>query len=150
MLRHSSDAEPGITRKRMGRYWAYFDAGGSRITDRDEIDRLNAIGLPPAYADAWFCTDPNGHLQATGVDARGRKQYRYHGDFRARRDKKKYTGTLEFGAALPRLRRKVEADLKKPATSRDAVLAAVVRLLDTRHLRVGNEQYAKDNKSYGA
>ena len=150
MLRHSSDAEPGITRKRRGRYWAYFDAEGKRVTDRREIDRLNAIALPPAYTNAWFCKDANGHLQATGVDARGRKQYRYHGDFRARRDKQKYTGTLEFGAALPKLRRKVDADLKKPATSREAVLAAVVRLLDSQYLRVGNEQYAKENASYGA
>ena len=150
MLRHSSDAEPGISRKRTGRYWAYFDAAGKRITDRDEIDRLNALALPPAYTDAWFCADSNGHLQATGIDARGRKQYRYHADFRARRDKKKYTGTLEFGAALPKLRRKVAADLKKPALSREAVLAAVVRLLDAEHLRVGNEQYVKENKSYGA
>ena len=74
MLRHSSDSEAGITRKRQGRYWAYFDADGKRVTDRDEIDRLNAVGLPPAYEDAWFCADPDGHLQATGVDARGRKQ----------------------------------------------------------------------------
>ena len=83
MLRHSSDTEPGITRKRIGRAWGYFDPKGKRITDREEIDRLNAVGLPPAYTDAWFCTDPNGHLQATGIDARGRKQYRYHPDFRA-------------------------------------------------------------------
>ena len=149
-LRHSSDSEPGYTRRRHGRYWQYFDEKGERLTDREEIERLNAIALPPAYENAWFCKEPNGHLQATGVDARGRKQYRYHGDFRARRDKKKYTGTLEFGAALPRLRRTVAADLKKPALSRDAVLAAVVRLLDTEYLRVGNEQYAKENKSYGA
>ena len=150
MLRHSSDNEPGITRKRIKNAWAYFDAEGNRITDRDEIDRLNAIALPPAYEHAWFCKDSNGHLQATGIDARGRKQYRYHPDFRARRDKKKYLGTLEFGAALPKIRRKVEADLRKPPTSRDAVLAAVVRLLDTGYLRVGNEQYAKENKSFGA
>jgi len=149
-LRHSSDAEPGITRKRMGRYWAYFDDQGTRITDRDEIDRLNAIALPPAYDKAWYCKDANGHLQATGIDARGRKQYRYHADFRARRDKKKYTGTLEFGAALPKIRRKVAADLKKRKLSREAVLAAVVRLLDTQYLRVGNEQYARENKSFGA
>jgi DNA topoisomerase-1 len=149
-LRHSSDSEPGYTRRRQGRYWQYFDENGERVTDREIIDRLNAIGLPPAYEKAWFCKDPNGHLQATGVDARGRKQYRYHPDFTARRDKKKYVGTLEFGAALPKLRRKVEADLKKPATSREAVLAAVIRLLDTQHLRVGNEQYARENKSYGA
>jgi DNA topoisomerase-1 len=150
MLRHSSDGEPGYTRKRHGNYWQYFDEKGERVTDRETIDRLNSIALPPAYENAWFCKDANGHLQATGVDARGRKQYRYHGDFRARRDKKKYTGTLEFGAALPKIRKRVAADLKKPALSREAVLAAVVRLLDTQHLRVGNEQYAKENQSYGA
>ena len=108
MLRHSSDAEPGITRKRMGRYWAYFDSEGNRITDREEIDRLNAIGLPPAYENAWFCADPDGHMQATGVDARGRKQYRYHARFREKRDRAKYEGLLEFGKALPRLRKRVE------------------------------------------
>jgi DNA topoisomerase-1 len=150
MLRHSSDAEPGITRKRMGRYWAYFDPDGKRITDRAEIDRLNAIGLPPAYTDAWFCTDPNGHLQATGMDARGRKQYRYHPLFRERRENAKFDGLLEFGKALPKLRRRVELDLKEPTLTRETVLAAVVRLLDTEHIRVGNEEYAKQNKSYGA
>ena len=150
MLRHSSDAEPGITRKRQGHYWAYFDSDGKRVTDRDEIDRLNAIGLPPAYERAWFCADANGHLQATGVDARGRKQYRYHEAFRARRESAKYEGLLEFGKALPRLRRRVEQDLKRRELSREAVLAAVVRLLDTEHIRIGNEEYAKANKSYGA
>jgi DNA topoisomerase-1 len=149
-LRHSSDSEPGYTRRRQGRYWAYFDETGERVTDRETIERLNSIGLPPAYTNAWFCKDSNGHLQATGIDARGRKQYRYHSDFRARRDKKKYTGTLEFGAALPKLRRKVAADLRKRSLTREAVLAAVVRLLDTQYLRVGNEEYARDNKSYGA
>ena len=134
----------------MGRYWAYFDEKGERVTDRDTIDRLNSIALPPAYAKPWFCKDPNGHLQATGVDARGRKQYRYHPRFRARRDKKKFSGTLEFGAALPKLRRKVEGDLKGRKLSRDTVLAVVVRLLDSEHLRVGNERYARDNKSFGA
>ena len=148
-LRHSSDSEPGFTRRRMGRYWAYFD-GGARVTDRETIDRLNSIALPPAYEQAWFCKDANGHLQATGVDARGRKQYRYHHAFRARRDKKKYSGTLEFGAALPRLRRRVAADLRKRRLCREAVLAAVVRLLDTQYLRIGSEQYAKANKSFGA
>jgi DNA topoisomerase-1 len=150
MLRHSSDAEPGITRKRIGRYWAYFDSEGNRITDRDEIDRLNAIGLPPAYTDAWFCADPDGHLQATGIDARGRKQYRYHAGFREKRESAKYEGLLEFGKALPRLRKRVEEDLKRRKLGRETVLAAVVRLLDTEHIRVGNEQYAKENKSFGA
>jgi DNA topoisomerase-1 len=149
-LRHSSDSEPGYTRKKQGRYWAYFDEDGARVTDRETIDRLNSIALPPAYTDAWFCKDDNGHLQATGVDARGRKQYRYHAAFRARRDKKKYKGTREFGAALPKLRRKVAKDLRKRTLCREAVLAAVVRLLDTGYLRVGNEQYAKENKSFGA
>jgi DNA topoisomerase-1 len=150
MLRHSSDAEPGITRKRIGRYWAYFDAEGNRITDREEIDRLNAVGLPPAYNDAWFCADPNGHLQATGVDARGRKQYRYHEGFREKRDAVKYDGLLEFGKALPRIRRRVDQDLRGRKLGRDTVLAAVVRLLDTEHIRIGNEQYARSNKSFGA
>ena len=150
VLRHSSDAEPGITRTRMGRYWAYLDAEGKRVTDRDEIDRLNAIALPPAYTDAWFCADPDGHLQATGVDARGRKQYRYHAAFREKRESAKYEGLLEFGKALPRLRRRVERDLKRRSLGRETVLAAVVRLLDTEHIRIGNEEYAQSNKSYGA
>jgi len=150
MLRHSSDAEPGISRKRMGRYWAYFDADGKRVTDRDDIDRLNAIGLPPAYTDAWFCADANGHLQATGIDARGRKQYRYHADFRASQEEAKFQGLLQFGKALPKLRRRIEQDLKRRKLTRDTVLAAVVRLLDTEHLRVGNEEYARENKSFGA
>jgi DNA topoisomerase I len=150
LLRHSCDTEPGIRRKGMGRYWAYFDARGNRITDRDEIDRLNSIGLPPAYTDAWFCTDPNGHLQATGIDARGRKQYRYHEEYRAKRDAAKYEKLLQFGKSLPRLRRRVERDLKRRDLTREAVLAAVVRLLDTEHIRIGNEEYAKQNKSFGA
>src|SRR3982751_5947070 len=150
MLRHSSDSEPGITRKRIKQAWAYFDAEGKRVTNRDEIDRLNAIGLPPAYEKAWFCADPDGHLQATGVDARGRKQYRYHADFRAKRESAKYEGLLEFGKALPRLRRRVEQDLKRRDLTREAVLAAVVRLLDTEHIRIGNEEYARENKSFGA
>ena len=149
-LRHSSDSEPGYTRKKHGRYWQYFDEKGERLTDRETIERLNAVALPPAYEEAWFCKDENGHLQATGKDARGRKQYRYHAAFRARRDKKKYTGTLDFGQALPKIRRRVAEDLKKPALSREAVLAAVVRLLDTQYLRIGNEQYARENKSFGA
>jgi DNA topoisomerase I len=134
----------------MGRYWAYFDAEGKRIADRDEIDRLNAIGLPPAYTDAWFCADPDGHLQATGIDARGRKQYRYHPLFREKRESAKFDGLLEFGKALPRLRRRVERDLKRRELCREAVIAAVVCLLDRQHIRVGNEEYARENKSFGA
>ncbi len=149
-MRHSSDSEPGYSRKRMGRYWAYFDEDGERVTDRDTIERLNAIALPPAYTDAWYCKDANGHLQATGIDARGRKQYRYHERFRERADKKKFEGLLEFGHALTRIRTRVEDDLSSRKLSREKVLAAVVRLLDTQYLRVGNERYAKTNKSFGA
>src|SRR3954451_14904391 len=149
MLRHSSDSEPGYTRKRMGRYWAYFD-GDKRVTDRATIDRLNAVALPPAYKHAWFCKDPNGHLQATGIDDRGRKQYRYHKDFRASAEVSKFGGLAEFGNALPKIRRKVDKDLKKRALSKDKVVAAVVRLLDDQYLRVGNQEYAKENKSFGA
>jgi len=149
VLRHSSDSEPGYTRKRQGRYWAYYD-GDKRVTDRDTIERLNSIALPPAYKDAWFCKDPDGHLQATGIDDRGRKQYRYHPEFRAQAEASKFAGLAEFGKALPKIRRKVDKDLKKRSLSRDKVVAAVVRLLDDDYLRVGSEEYAKHNQSYGA
>ena len=148
MLRHSNDSEPGYTRQKKGRAWAYFD-GDQRVTDRAEIDRLNALALPPAYVDAWFCKDANGHVQATGKDSRGRKQYRYHADHHARQDASKYDGCREFGEALPKIRKRVEADLKRRKLDRDSVLAAVVRLLDTEHMRIGNEQYARTNKSFG-
>jgi DNA topoisomerase-1 len=150
MLRHSSDDEPGYSRQKKGRSWAYFDEHGKRVTDRAVIDRLNAIALPPAYTDAWFCKDPDGHLQATGRDDRGRKQYRYHEQFRSKRDNSKYAGCREFGEALPRLRARVERDLKKRKLERATVIAAVVRLLDREHIRVGNEEYARENKSFGA
>ena len=150
MLRHSNDRIPGITRAKARIGWAYHYPDGKRITDRDEIDRLNRIALPPAYTDAWYCPWPNGHIQATGIDARGRKQYRYHADFRSKADASKYEGTYEFGRLLPRLRRRVAADLRKRDLGRDTVLAAVVRLLDTAYVRVGNAQYARDNKSFGA
>nr|MDQ3075295.1 DNA topoisomerase IB [Pseudomonadota bacterium] len=148
MLRHSNDSEPGYTRLKKGRAWAYFD-GDRRVADRDEIDRLNALALPPAYVEAWFCKDTNGHIQATGKDARGRKQYRYHADFRAKQDASKYDGCAEFGTALPKIRKRVETDLKRRTLNRETVLAAVVRLLDTEHMRIGNEQYARANQSFG-
>lgn len=150
VLRHSSDAEPGYSRKRKGRYWAYFYPDGKRVTDRKEIDRLNAIALPPAYTHAWFCRDPNGHLQATGIDARGRKQYRYHPDFRANAEASKFAGLADFGKALPRIRRQVDKDLRRRSLSREKVIAGVVRLLDDDFLRIGNREYAKENKSFGA
>jgi len=150
MLCFVDDTLPGITRKRRGRYWMYFDADGNRITDRDEIDRLNSVGLPPAYERAWYCASPNGHIQAIGYDAKGRKQYRYHPDFRAQQEAAKYDRCATFGRLLPKLRRRVEEDLGKKALSRDAVVAAVVRLLDLTHVRIGNEAYAQENKSFGA
>ena len=149
-MRHSNASIPGITRNKQKLGWAYYAPDGKRITDREEIDRLNKVALPPAYTDAWYCPYPDGHLQATGIDARGRKQYRYHDDFRARRDKSKFDTMVDFGAALPKLRKRVEADLKQRKLGRDTVLAAVVRLLDTQHIRIGNEQYARTNKSFGA
>lgn len=150
MLRYVDDTMPGITRKRHGRYWRYFDATGKRVTNRAEIDRLNAIGMPPAYERCWFCADPDGHIQAIGYDARGRRQYRYHPGFRARRDKDKYARLAAFGRQLPKLRKRVAADIKGKATEFDAVVAAVVRLIDETHIRVGNEDYARANKSFGA
>ena len=149
MLRHSNDSEPGYTRKRIGRYWAYFD-GDQRVTDRDTIDRLNSIALPPAYSKAWFCKDANGHLQATGIDARGRKQYRYHPLFREQQESAKFDGLIEFGRALPKIRRQVDKDLRKRPLSKEKVVAGVIRLLDDDYLRVGNREYAKQNKSFGA
>ena len=149
-LRYVDDSLPGMTRKRQGRYWQYFDADGKRVTDRDEIDRLNGIGLPPAYRDAWFSPDPNGHIQAIGYDDKGRKQYRYHPDFREKQEAAKYDRCADFGRVLPKLRRRVAADLRKRKLSRDTVIAAVVRLLDGGRIRVGNEAYAEANKSYGA
>ncbi|TFI59033.1 DNA topoisomerase IB [Sphingomonas parva] len=150
MIRYVDDSSPGITRKRQGRYWMYFAPDGSRITDRDEIDRLNAVGMPPAYERCWFCPNPEGHIQAVGWDARGRKQYRYHPAFREQQESRKYERLAHFGRALPKLRKRVEADLAGKPTARETVLAAVVRLIDETRMRVGNEEYAKENKSFGA
>jgi DNA topoisomerase-1 len=144
------DDLPGITRHKAGRGWGYRDASGDRITDRDEIDRLNSIALPPAYVSEWFCPAPNGHILATGIDAKGRKQYRYHPDFRAMRDGEKFGGTAAFGRMLPLVRKRVEDDLKSPQPTYERALASVVRLLDSTFIRIGNEQYAKANGSFGA
>ena len=141
---------PGITRRKAGRGWAYFDPDGKRIADRDEIDRLNSIALPPAYKNAWFCPLPNGHILATGIDDKGRKQYRYHPDYRAQRESEKFAGCIAFGKLLPRVRKRVEADLGARTLSRERAIANVVRLLDLGVVRIGNESYAKANKSFGA
>lgn len=150
MLQYSEVLGEGITRRRFGRGWAYFAPDGKRITDRDEIDRLNRIALPPAYTDAWYCPDPFGHIQAFGFDERGRKQYRYHPDFRAAQEAAKYDRCAQFGQKLPRLRARVEDDLRTRGLTRDKACAAVVRLLDLAKVRIGNEAYAQENKSFGA
>jgi DNA topoisomerase-1 len=144
------DTEGGITRRKVRHGWGYWNAEGKRITDRDEIDRLNAIGLPPAYADAWFCPDPRGHIQAVGWDDKRRKQYRYHTGFREAQEAAKYDRCAAFGEHLPKLRRKVEEDLKLRGLCKEKAVAAVVRLLDLGTIRVGNEAYAQENKSFGA
>jgi DNA topoisomerase-1 len=149
-ISYHDDSEPGITRKPMRHGWGYFDTAGKRITDRDEIDRLNAIGLPPAYRDAWFCPNPNGHIQAVGWDEKGRKQYRYHLGFRESQEAAKYELCAPFGHALPKLRARVAADLARRGVGKETAVAAVVRLLDLGKVRIGNEGYVKANKSFGA
>jgi DNA topoisomerase-1 len=149
-LRYIDDSGPGITRERKGRSWRYFGPDGKRITKRAEIDRLNAIGMPPAYERVWLCPDPDGHIQGVGYDAKGRKQYRYHPDFRAQQDSLKYERLADFGRSLPRLRKRVEEDIAGKPTSCEAVIAAVIRLIEATHMRVGSEEYAKANKSFGA
>lgn len=148
-LRYVSDAEPGIRRVRRGRAFGYVDARGRHIADARTLDRIRRLVIPPAYVNVWICRDAHGHLQATGRDARGRKQYRYHRDWRTFRDRRKYDGLHAFGTALPALRRRVDALLRTHALSREKVLAAVVALLDRTLIRIGNEEYARANSSYG-
>lgn len=149
-LVYVDDDLPGITRRRAGKGWAYYDPDGKLIRDPAERRRLNAIALPPAYTDAWFCPATNGHILATGYDDAGRKQYRYHPDFRAARESAKYDACAAFGKRLPLIRRRVDTDLRAPGVTRERALAAVVRLLDLSAIRIGNEHYARTNESYGA
>ena len=149
-LVYVDDDLPGISRRRAGKGWAYYDPAGKLIRDPAERKRLNAIALPPAYADAWFCPAANGHILATGYDDAGRKQYRYHPDFRAQRESAKYEACASFGKLLPLVRKRVDDDLSQPRVTRERALAAVVRLLDLSAIRVGNEHYARTNESYGA
>lgn len=150
MLSFTDTSEPGITRRKRGKHWHYFTVDGTRITAKDEIARLNKLGVPPAYSRVWFCPDCNGHLQAVGYDAKGRRQYRYHTDFREAREADKYERCGSFGDALPKLRAVVERNIAARGLGRTKVLAAVVRLLDSGHVRVGNDVYANENASYGA
>jgi DNA topoisomerase-1 len=148
-LRYVSDDQPGYSRKAKGDDFEYFDTEGKRIRDETRLLRIRRLAVPPAYKDVWICPSPNGHIQATGRDARGRKQYRYHERWREVRDENKYDRMLVFGKALPKIRRRVNRDLKRRGLPREKVLAAVVQLLERTFIRIGNEEYAKENNSFG-
>ena len=148
-LRYVTDEKPGYTRKRKGQKFLYFDTEGKQIKDEARILRLNRLAIPPAYTDVWICPSANGHLQATGRDDRGRKQYRYHERWREERDENKYEKMIIFAQALPKIRRRLNKDLKRQGLPREKVLATVVQLLERTFIRIGNEEYAKENKSFG-
>ena len=148
-LRYTPDIGPGITRRRAGRGWSYIDPDGVVIRDAKELQRIRALVIPPAWTNVWINPDPRGHIQATGRDARGRKQYRYHDKWRATRDETKFSRMIAFGEALPRIRERVAADLGLPGLPREKTLAIAVRLLDEALIRVGNTEYARENDSYG-
>ncbi|HVT36634.1 MAG TPA: DNA topoisomerase IB [Nevskiaceae bacterium] len=148
-LRYVRADQPGLSRLRAGRAFRYIDAQGRAVNDAATLARIRRLAIPPAYQRVWICADARGHLQATGYDARGRKQYRYHADWRAARDGSKFARMVEFGERLPRLRRRVARDLKLPALPRDKVLATVVAVLDATRVRIGNDEYARANRSYG-
>jgi DNA topoisomerase I len=148
-LRYVSDESPGYTRRRRGKKFVYFDTDGRAISDETRVLRLNRLAIPPAYTDVWICPAPNGHLQATGRDDRGRKQYRYHERWREERDENKYERMVAFGEALPMIRRRIKRDLRRRGLPREKVLATVVQLLEKTFIRVGNQEYARENKSFG-
>ncbi|HEX7013193.1 MAG TPA: hypothetical protein VF161_10610 [Steroidobacteraceae bacterium] len=148
-LVYVADGEPGITRQRCGKGFRYLDRHGRLVRSPRTLERIRKLAIPPAYTDVWICANERGHLQATGRDARHRKQYRYHADWRATRDDGKFSRMIEFGTDLPQLRRRLEQDLARPGLPRKKVLAAVLTLLDSTLLRVGNEEYARSNGSYG-
>lgn len=148
-LRHASDERPGITRCRSGRGFSYAGADGVPIRDKVTLARIRALAIPPAWTGVWISPIVNGHVQSTGRDARGRKQYRYHPRWRQVRDATKYERTIEFGSALPRIRARLQEDLAVPGIPKDKVLATIVSLLEATFIRVGNEEYAKANRSYG-
>jgi DNA topoisomerase-1 len=148
-LRHVSDATPGIRRRRRGKHFDYRDAKGAPIEDAEVLARIRALAVPPAWTDVWICPHSNGYLQATGRDKRGRKQYRYHSHWREVREESKFDRLVQFAAALPALRERVDSDLSQRGITRERVLATVVRLLETTRMRVGNEEYARSNGSYG-
>lgn len=148
-LRYVSDDQPGYSRKPRGTDFAYFDAQGKEIKDEQRLLRIRRLAIPPAYKDVWICPKPNGHLQATGQDDRGRKQYRYHEKWREVRDESKYERMVVFGATLPKIRKRVQQDMGLPGLQREKILATVIALLERTFIRVGNEEYAQENKSFG-
>jgi DNA topoisomerase-1 len=148
-LRYVSDQTPGIQRRRAGSGFTYIDPDGKPIRDADTLARIGALAIPPAWSDVWICPHSNGHIQAVGRDARGRKQYRYHARWREVRDQAKYDHVIRFAKALPAIRKRVDADLSKPGLPREKVLAAVVKIMEKTLIRVGNEEYARSNESYG-
>jgi DNA topoisomerase I len=148
-LRRVDCGAPGITRRRRGRGFEYLDESGERIEDPEVLERIRSLAIPPAWEEVWICADPMGHIQATGMDARRRKQYRYHDRWRERRDRQKFDAMVDFGRSLPELRAQAERDLRKRSVSRDRVLACAVRLLDRGFFRIGSEDYAEENETYG-
>jgi len=148
-LRYVSDTMPGLRRRRAGKGFAYIGPDGERITDADRIAWFKRLAIPPAWTDVWIAPIKRGHVQATGRDARGRKQYRYHPRWRTVRDEAKYGRLIEFARALPKIRRRTDRDLRRRRLPREKVLALVVRLLEATLIRVGNDEYARENRSYG-
>ncbi len=148
-LRHACDATPGIARRRRGRGFSYHAPCGASVTDPGVLARIRALAIPPAWTDVWICTDPRGHLQATGRDERGRKQYRYHDDWHLHRDALKFARLADFAESLSILRRRIDADMARRGLPREKVLALLAWLLDNTLIRVGNASYARENGSFG-
>jgi len=148
-LRYVNDAQPGIQRRRQGKGFRYIGVDGTAVRDPEILGRIKSLVIPPAWKQVWICTNPRGHLQATGRDARGRKQSKYHPRWRQVRDETKYERMLQFGAALPAIRAQVERDLALAGVPRRKVMATIVRLMETTYIRVGNVEYARENHSYG-
>lgn len=148
-LIYSSDSQPGIIRKKAGKGFTYVNPDGSKVSDPKVLNRIKSLVLPPAYKSVWICKSARGYIQATGLDAKGRKQYRYHEQWSAARGIEKFEHMAEFGAALPQIRERLDKDLRKAGLPREKVLAVIVKLLEETLIRVGNVQYARDNDSYG-
>src|SRR5436190_4767340 len=148
-LQYVNDDRPGYSRKAKGKDFEYFDTDGKAIRDEQRLLRIKRLAIPPAWSEVWICPSPNGHIQATGRDARRRKQYRYHDRWREMRDANKYERLASFGKALPKIEQRLRKDLALPGLSREKVLATVVQLLEQSLIRIGNEEYARENKSFG-